>query len=681
MKSKAFTLIELLVVIAIVGILSGFVVVQMNGAINAANDAKKQADLAAVKKALIIYGVESGNTYPVVESGCTIGSCPTLDSALEGSIPTVLNGTYTYQSSDGASFKAATVLSSGYAYTYDSTTNAFTNEQPSSGICGTANKTYASTDTAYNADTFCSVGAVNPTNPAFPEVGVPTNWTCAGLNGGTTVNCTASRSLNGVCGSSNGANLSSIPTTNLCNLGTATTVLGSGPWTWDCNGSNGGTNVSCSTGALPVNGACGAANGSNLSTQPSTNLCNQGSASAVSGSGPWTWTCAGSSGGSPASCSTGALPVNGACGTANKTYAYNVSAYSPDTFCTAGTTNPTTPTFPAQGGSTNWTCVGLNTGTTANCTASRNNAPIAGACGTKNGKYATTTPTGTQACATGTITGMTGSYSWTCAGANGGDSPSCATAAAAYTYQYFTTVGTTTWTVPAGVSAVDVLVIGGGGGTGSVYYACGGGAGGYSVQTNRLVSGTVTVVVGAGGAGACGSCCSCQYTSGGSGGNSSFGDIVSNGGGGGGASYSAGLNGGSGGGGSNQAQVRGLTNQGNTGGATGYGNNGALNTFGTGGSGGGGAGGPGGVGSLYTGGAGMTWFDGVCRAGGGGGSGDVCGSASCGGGVGSCTAAGLGTNGAANTGGGGSGGGGTGGYVAGGNGGSGLVAVRYINNY
>ncbi|HTY07550.1 MAG TPA: 5'-nucleotidase C-terminal domain-containing protein, partial [Candidatus Edwardsbacteria bacterium] len=55
--------------------------------------------------------------------------------------------------------------------------------------------------------------------------------------------------------------------------------------------------------ATVVNGACGSANGQTVSAAPTTNLCTAGSASAVSGNGPWTWSCAGSGGGTTASCS------------------------------------------------------------------------------------------------------------------------------------------------------------------------------------------------------------------------------------------------------------------------------------------------------------------------------------------------------------------------------------------
>jgi hypothetical protein len=53
----------------------------------------------------------------------------------------------------------------------------------------------------------------------------------------------------------------------------------------------------------PINGACGAANGAAVSAAPTTGLCSTGTASAVGGSGPWSWSCTGSNGGSTAQCS------------------------------------------------------------------------------------------------------------------------------------------------------------------------------------------------------------------------------------------------------------------------------------------------------------------------------------------------------------------------------------------
>jgi hypothetical protein len=55
--------------------------------------------------------------------------------------------------------------------------------------------------------------------------------------------------VNGACGSSNGKTFSIAPSTNLCSVGTASPVTGSGPWAWTCMGSNGGTSASCSAAA------------------------------------------------------------------------------------------------------------------------------------------------------------------------------------------------------------------------------------------------------------------------------------------------------------------------------------------------------------------------------------------------------------------------------------------------
>lgn len=63
------------------------------------------------------------------------------------------------------------------------------------------------------------------------------------------------------------------------------------------------TTATSSTTPTTVNGACGSSNGAELTSKPTANLCSAGTASAVSGSGPWSWTCAGSGGGSTATCS------------------------------------------------------------------------------------------------------------------------------------------------------------------------------------------------------------------------------------------------------------------------------------------------------------------------------------------------------------------------------------------
>ena len=124
-----------------------------------------------------------------------------------------------------------------------------------------------------------------------------------------------------------------------------------------------------------IDGTCGSANGGSFGTAPATNLCSTGTASAVSGSGPWKWSCTGSNGGSMAYCSANirtmvslpwlqlllTQPVNGSCGSANG-----------GIFMTAPTTNLcSTGTASAVSGSGPWTwsCTGSDGGSMAYCFA------------------------------------------------------------------------------------------------------------------------------------------------------------------------------------------------------------------------------------------------------------------------------------------------------------------------
>lgn len=137
-RVKAFTLIELLVVIAIVGILSGFVFVSMNSAINASKDAKRKADIGSIQKALMMYSA-AGGSYPVLAS-CTVGATGCVGDPANnvlsnylGTMPTDPDSTkhYTY-SSNGTDFTLQATLNSGAAYSY-STASGWT-----SGIAGYA---------------------------------------------------------------------------------------------------------------------------------------------------------------------------------------------------------------------------------------------------------------------------------------------------------------------------------------------------------------------------------------------------------------------------------------------------------------------------------------------------------------------------------------------------------------
>jgi len=164
-----------------------------------------------------------------------------------------------------------------------------------------------------------------------------------------------------------------------------------------------------------------------------------------------------------------------------------------------------------------------------------------------------------------------------------------------YTYQAFTSDDT--FTVPAGVTSLRVLVVAGGGGGGYAGMGGGGGAGGLVFDPFYAVtpSEEITVTVGDGGvAGTDGS------PTGGDGDDSEFGDLTAVGGGGGGTGFENGngSNGGSGGGAGGSFGTEGTSTQAAGGGENswyGYGNDGGTSEvfYLHGGQGGGGAGGVG----------------------------------------------------------------------------------------
>jgi outer membrane protein OmpA-like peptidoglycan-associated protein len=174
------------------------------------------------------------------------------------------------------------------------------------GACGNAaNTNRASVPTSG----LCAGGA-----PSNVSGSGPWSWTCSGINGGTAATCAASfgsatrapgPQVNGVCGEANGFTTAAQPVEGLCTSGTVTAIVGNGPWNWSCMGENGGMTVSCTAPLeppAPVDGICGAASGAPSPTKPQSALCSSGITGTVSGRGPWTWTCSGANGGSPASC-------------------------------------------------------------------------------------------------------------------------------------------------------------------------------------------------------------------------------------------------------------------------------------------------------------------------------------------------------------------------------------------
>jgi hypothetical protein len=267
--------------------------------------------------------------------------------------------------------------------------------------------------------------------------------------------------------------------------------------------------------------------------------------------------------------------------------------------------------------------------------------------------------------------------------------------------QSFTATGPATFSVPVGVSSVDVLVVAGGG-SGGNQHGGGGGAGGLIFRPGMPVTpgGTVAVTVGGGGSPGSGGC-NGSGPAARDGGDSTFGPLTAKGGAAGGSYISAGhqvaRSGGSGGGGA--APGEGTNSPGGTGtqpsqpgdsgtygfgnpGGTGLGNPQSSNWTGGGGGGAGGAGTPAPGGTGGTGGTGRTYTtsgSSVGYAGGGGGGAHQVpggpGATGFGATPGNPAPTGSSQSAAANRGG-GSGGGGQSSSTTG-SGGSGIVIVRY----
>ena len=254
-----------------------------------------------------------------------------------------------------------------------------------------------------------------------------------------------------------------------------------------------------------------------------------------------------------------------------------------------------------------------------------------------------------------------------------------------YRVHKFTSLGTTSIVLPAGITSVEYLVVAGGGGGGTFG---GGGAGGVIYGTLSVSSGSYSVTVGDGGAGANGS----GNAYGTTGNNSVFSTITSHGGGGGGywgaSGGTNGLSGGSGGGGGGCDSGSGgsggtpTSGEGNTGGS---GSGSGSYTAVGGGGGGAGATGQSGTANVKGGDGGIgisSSISGTTTYYGGGGGGGCTNETTVGSGGGGGGGNGVYNSGAnpavagtSNTGGGGGGGWGAG--YAGRKGGSGIVIVRY----
>jgi outer membrane protein OmpA-like peptidoglycan-associated protein len=241
----------------------------------------------------------------------------------------------------------------------------------------------------------------------------PWYWNCFGDNGGAVSQCTAYTLIGGACGPASNVPASKTPTTGLCATGKHSAVTGDGPWYWSCRGSGEGTTINCSAPAKR-DGRCGIANTIGTAERPATNLCTSGTPTAVMGEGPWIWTCRGEGGGALATCSAPLL-MNAACGPA---HGVGVATIPQRGLCASGDASDITGDGPWM-----WTCYGNNGGSRVNCMAPRK---LDGICGAANKMEADEIPM-ENLCASGLPSPVigTGPWQWTCQGDGGGITVNC----------------------------------------------------------------------------------------------------------------------------------------------------------------------------------------------------------------------------------------------------------------
>lgn len=170
-----------------------------------------------------------------------------------------------------------------------------------------------------------------------------------------------------------GQTVCTLPNTGLCSSGNQNNLAGSGPWTWTCDGINGGSTANCSANKQPPTpGACGASNGGfYCASSQITAPCSTGSASPITLSGnTWNWTCQGQCGGTVASCNaTKPATFDGSCGTADgKTFCNDFGPPVAERCSPAGS-SAINFTYKGIYGGWTWTCSGQCGSTSGECSA------------------------------------------------------------------------------------------------------------------------------------------------------------------------------------------------------------------------------------------------------------------------------------------------------------------------
>ena len=203
-----------------------------------------------------------------------VGTACTVNVTYTPSVASAAAGTFVIVSNDPDSPSLATSLAGTgviTAFTITATSDSNGSIAPSGPKLVGAN---SSQDYTITPNTGYSIAAVLVDGSS---VGLVSSYTFTNVITGHTIAASFILTpVNGVCGSSNGGTFTTMPGTNLCSAGTASTIIGSGPWSWTCDGLYGGTTASCSADIQTYTVTVAA--GANGSINPASQLVSHGSA-------------------------------------------------------------------------------------------------------------------------------------------------------------------------------------------------------------------------------------------------------------------------------------------------------------------------------------------------------------------------------------------------------------------
>lgn len=244
-------------------------------------------------------------------------------------------------------------------------------EEKIDGVCGSSHN--QTLDEAPTQD-LCASGT-----PSNVIGGGPWYWDCLSSGGGQPQKCQAqppeiqTETVVGACGPAHTTGFYSTPTIDdeLCSTGVSGKVSGSGPWNWSCYGTDLlNSDLACEA-YVRVDGVCGSDDGTS-NRNPPTNLCSVGTASSVhTEQTEWSWTCEGEHGGIVPNCERIRI-IDGVCGSSHNQTIEPDSDDPDSNLCSVGDNSSISKTIKNLGPSREspvwqWTCSSVNGGNVPNC--------------------------------------------------------------------------------------------------------------------------------------------------------------------------------------------------------------------------------------------------------------------------------------------------------------------------